>query len=91
MTVHPDSSGEWPAFALVVKGEERGWVPKRYLNRKGEQAIAIRRYDTTTLNPCDGDILTVIEEDLESGWYWCRDELGNLGWFAMSYTSPISD
>ena len=89
LVVQPTESEEWPAFALVVRGEERGWVPKRYLSRREGKATATRTYDTTTLNPSEGEILTVIEEDMESGWLWCRDARGGLGWFALDHVAPF--
>jgi len=86
LTVREETSAEWPAFVLVTnKKNERGWVPGRYLRRQGERAVAIRRYDTTTLDPPEGEVLTVIEEDAESGWMWCRDKKGNTGWFANDH------
>jgi uncharacterized protein YgiM (DUF1202 family) len=45
--------------------------------------IVIKGYDTETLNPSEGEILTILEEDRESGWVWCRDEKGRKGWFAI--------
>jgi hypothetical protein len=84
-------SATWPAFVLVMKGDgERGWVPERYLRRNGRDAVAARRYDTTTLNPARDEILTVIESDVESGWLWCRDERGHVGWFAINRLTPES-
>jgi uncharacterized protein YgiM (DUF1202 family) len=86
LTVEDDPSNEWPAFVLVTsKKGEKGWVPKRYLRRHGKKAIAIGQYNTTTLDPSEGEALTVIEEDTESGWVWCRDKAGNLGWFAIDH------
>jgi uncharacterized protein YgiM (DUF1202 family) len=86
VTVEDDTSAEWPAFVLVTdKRGGRGWVPERYLRREGKRAVATRRYDTTTLDPSEGEMLTVIEEDLESGWVWCRDAKGKTGWFAMDH------
>jgi uncharacterized protein YgiM (DUF1202 family) len=86
LTVEVDTSAEWPAFVLVTNKEgKRGWVPERYLRRQGEKTVAIRRYDTTTLDPSEGEILKVIEEDLECGWVWCRDKKGNTGWFAINH------
>jgi len=90
LMVEPDVSKEWPAFVLVVKGKERGWVPERYLSRRGNMATAVRRYDTTTLSPREGEILTVLEEDLESGWLWCGDEHGSVGWFPIDHIAPPS-
>ena len=86
LTVEDDVSEEWPAFVLVTnKKGDRGWVPERYLRRRGKTAIATTGYDTTTLDPSEGEVLTVIEEDKESGWMWCRDNTGNLGWFAIDH------
>jgi uncharacterized protein YgiM (DUF1202 family) len=82
-------SGTWPAFALVVNSsKECGWVPGRYLQRQGREAVALRRYDTTTLNPAANETLTVIEADVESGWLWCRDKRGKTGWFAINRLTP---
>lgn len=84
LEVAEEKSDRWPAFVLVINGKGgRGWVPARYLKPDGERAVATRGYDTTTLNPSEGDLLTVLDEDAESGWLWCRDKDGALGWFAM--------
>ena len=86
-----DSGSEWPAFALVeTEGGERGWVPKRYLRREGSRAVALRRYDTATLVPAVGEVLTVLEEDQESGWVWCRDRDGKVGWFAIDHIAETT-
>jgi len=90
LSVQPDPSGAWPAFVLVVNERgERGWVPRRHLRLLGAKAVATTYYDTRTLNPPVGELLAVIEEDLESGWLWCRDERGNLGWFAISHLESV--
>jgi uncharacterized protein YgiM (DUF1202 family) len=89
--VEDEISQEWPAFVLVKNGRgERGWVPERYLRREGKSAVAIRRYDTTTLNPAVGEFLTVLEEDSESGWLWCHDRKGRIGWFALDHLTPVN-
>jgi uncharacterized protein YgiM (DUF1202 family) len=92
VTVVDAPSGAWPAFVLVTSGNgEKGWVPERYLERDGSAAKAARRYDTTTLDPGEGEVLTVVEEDLESGWLWCTDRSGRSGWFAIDHlTEPYS-
>lgn len=90
--VEDEESKRWPAFALVVNGHgDRGWVPKRYLKRQGEKAVAIKRYDTTTLSPSREEVLTVLEKDIESGWLWCRDKEGREGWFPMDSVSPLKE
>lgn len=82
-------SGSWPAFVLVQKSPtESGWVPRRYLERRGRAAVALQHYDTTTLNPAANEVLTVIEADVESGWLWCRDRTGRKGWFAINRLAP---
>ena len=67
---------------------DRGWVPARYLHRSGPSAVALRRYDTTTLTPSQNAVLTLIEADAESGWLWCRDEEGDEGWFPTNRLEP---
>ena len=90
--VETEKSERWPAFVLVVNRDGgRGWVPERYLKRQGGRAVAIKRYDTTTLNPPQGEVLIVLEEDRESGWLWCRDANGREGWFAMDSVAPLGD
>jgi uncharacterized protein YgiM (DUF1202 family) len=87
--VENEKSQRWPAFALVTnENGERGWVPERFLRREGEKNIAIREYDTTTLDPSKGHVLMVLEEDNESGWLWCRDESGKTGWFPIDSITP---
>jgi hypothetical protein len=77
---------DWPAFVFVESpAGERGWVPERYLRRTGERGVVLRRYDTTQLDPSPGDLLDVLETDLESGWYWCRDSKGAEGWFPINH------
>lgn len=84
-------SGTWPAFVLVRKGaHEQGWVPSRYVRAEGREGVATTHYDTTTLVPDRGELLTVIVPDLESGWLWCRDAHGNEGWFPVNRVSPES-
>lgn len=91
LTVEDETSEEWPAFVLVTnENGERGWVPERCLRRQGTSAVALSRYDTTTLNPLVGEFLTVLEEDIESGWLWCRDRKGMVGWFAFDHLTPTT-
>jgi uncharacterized protein YgiM (DUF1202 family) len=88
--VETEKSERWPAFVLVVNERgSRGWVPTRYLKRKGKKAVATRSYDTTTLDPVKGEVLTVLEEDIESGWLWCQDATGKKGWFAIDSIAPV--
>lgn len=89
LQVSPEESATWPAFALVINDRgERGWVPKRCLQRDGTHAVATRRYDTTTLDPVPGEILRVLEVDREGGWVWCQDANGRMGWFPLRSVEP---
>lgn len=84
------SSTAWPAFVRVTNGEGRaGWVPRRLLRGSGEERTVVRPYDTTTLDPALGEELEVVETDLESGWLWCRDPRGRVGWFPVSHLAPV--
>ena len=41
-------------------------------------------YDTTELPAQPGDVLDVLEEDVQSGWLWCRNREGREGWVPVS-------
>jgi hypothetical protein len=45
--------------------------------------VAVTQYDTTELAVDAGDILTVIDRDDESGWWWCEAEPGSVGWIPV--------
>lgn len=84
------SSTAWPAFVLVANdGGENGWVPRRFLEGDGAERIVIEAYDTTTLDPQLGEVLELLEADPESGWLWCRDPRGAIGWFPISYVTAL--
>lgn len=78
--------GGWPPFVEVLTPEgKRGFVPRRHLRIEGTKAVAAAPYDTATLDPQAGEVLTVLAEDVESGWFWCRDSEGKVGWFAIDH------
>jgi len=84
VSVLPEESIRWPAYFLVSNARGwRGWVPKRFLRREGDHAVATHHYDTVSLTPTVGEILRVIETDLEGGWLWCSDSRGRIGWFPI--------
>lgn len=91
VTVSTEESKTWPAFALVTNDRgERGWVPKRCLRQDGDRALVTHDYDTTTLDPAPGEILELIEADLEGGWLRCRDPHGRIGWFPVTMVETIA-
>jgi SH3-like domain-containing protein len=70
----------WPAFVYVTAAHGDGWVPARYLDGGSGPATVLAPYDTTELPTEQGEILTVITRDDESGWLWLRDADGRQGW-----------
>jgi hypothetical protein len=90
VTVLPGDSVTWPAYALVANARgERGWVPKRFLRQDGEQVVTTHHFDTVTLTPAAGDILRLIESDLEGGWLWCSDSRNRVGWYPVTMVEPV--
>ena len=80
----------WPKFLLVDNGSGgRGWVPERCLRLAEGGAIVTLPYDTTSLDPAPGELLEVLDDDRESGWYWCRDARGSLGWFPIDHVEDV--
>jgi hypothetical protein len=75
-----ERDGEWPAFVFVTAPKGSGWIPERHLDRQGASAVVIQRYDTTELPTEENEELEVLQEDLASGWLWCRAESGREGW-----------
>jgi hypothetical protein len=85
-----ERSDEWPAFVLVrTPGGEVGWVPERYLGPERPQTRVRRAYDTTSLEPTVGETLTVLSSDTESGWLWCRDADGRVGWYPIDFVDQF--
>lgn len=74
----------WPQFAFVTAEHGTGWVPARHFSRPEGAAQVVTAYDTTELPTAAGDLLDVLAEDVESGWYWCRDATGREGWVPIS-------
>lgn len=75
-----DRDSDWPAFVFVTTEAGSGWVPERHLDRHGASAVVTEAYDTTELPTDEGQELTVLREDLASGWLWCRAQDGRVGW-----------
>lgn len=59
-----------------------GWIPDSYLELEGEYGTAKRDYSAWEMTVAVGDRLTLLEE--AAGWYWARNEAGELGWVPMS-------
>jgi SH3-like domain-containing protein len=85
-----ERSDEWPAFLLVRTSRGGvGWVPERHLGPERPRTRVRRGYDTSSLDPAVGETLTVLATDRASGWAWCRDADGRLGWFPVEFTDDL--
>ena len=80
---------EWPAFAFVTAAAGSGWVPARYLSAASGPATVLRAYDTTELPTAAGDVLSVVEHDVEGEWTWCRAADGREGWVPDRKLAPL--
>lgn len=74
-----EKRSEWNGW-LWCKDEngKTGWVPENYIKRKGDMGKLLVNYDATELTVEKGEELEIIKE--ESGWLWCKNKNGNLGW-----------
>ncbi|TPG05097.1 hypothetical protein EAH85_14090 [Curtobacterium flaccumfaciens] len=71
---------EWPAFVFVTASHGTGWVPARHINIDDSVGVVCVRYDTAELPAKSGEHVAVLDDDLESGWSWCRNAAGREGW-----------
>lgn len=60
------------------KNGKTGWVPKSYLQIKGNSGKLLFDYDATELSVKRGEELRILKE--ESGWLWCQNRKGDYGW-----------
>lgn len=84
-----ERSDEWPEFVFVTAGNGAGWVPARFLSVASGPAVVMEPYDTTELATEAGQELTVLAEDIQSGWLWCRSGAGREGWVPVSTIRPL--
>ncbi|MEI2776593.1 MAG: SH3 domain-containing protein [Tetrasphaera sp.] len=78
----------WPEFVFVTTAHGSGWVPARHLLGDEGPTEVVAAYDTTELPTEVGQVLEVLDEDLVSGWYWCRAADGREGWVPISTLEP---
>jgi len=64
-------------------------VPSRNLSTDRGPAIVTRGYNTRELASRLGDELIVLERDDESGWLWCRNDMGEEGWIPMKVLDAL--
>lgn len=70
---------EYSEWVWVETSEGRtGWAPEAFIERNGNGGTALRDYDSTELDTCRGETVTVLEET--GGWSLVRNSLGAAGW-----------
>jgi hypothetical protein len=79
-----ERDGTWPEFVFVTAEHGSGWVPARHLSSDSGPVVVTTPYDTTELATRASDVLEVLEEDLQSGWLWCRRHDGQKGWVPIN-------
>jgi hypothetical protein len=77
-----DKESEWSGWIWCTNKQGRnGWVPEKYIERKGDTCNALRDYDAAELSARVGEKLSIIFE--ESGWVWCTRRNGEKGWIPL--------
>jgi D-aminopeptidase len=74
----------WPAFVFVTCDKGEGWIPSRHLTASEGSATVRHAYDTTELPTTRGEELGVLRRDDDSGWLWCRNDVGREGWVPIN-------
>jgi SH3 domain len=86
-----DRDSQWPEFVYVTTTDGSGWVPARHLSAPSGTAVVVTGYDTTELATRTGELLDVLDEDLRSGWLWCRSAAGEQGWVPVNTVADPGD
>jgi hypothetical protein len=72
---------DYPGWVWCTDSRGRsGWVPKSILefSYDGTEARSFEPYDAVELSVSVGEQVNQIQE--ESGWVWCENGEGKLGW-----------
>ena len=77
---------EWGDSQLWVWGvnerQQEGWIPINILEINDDEAITLKDYDATEMTIGIGETVHILEEN--SGWYWCENATGELGWIPVT-------
>lgn len=87
-----DRESEWPGWIWCTNREgESRWVPEAYLQRQGEQHLALCDYDAAELTVQSGQDLVATEE--AGGWHWCTNQEGQSGWVPAEHLicNPVAE
>jgi hypothetical protein len=77
---------EWPGWIWCTAPDgQSGWVPESYVARRGDRARVLRGYDASELSVRAGEEVAAGIE--ESGWIWCTNQEGQVGWVPAKHLS----
>jgi len=77
-----EKESEWDDWAWCTNASSKsGWVPEKYLEIKGGDAVAVCDYDATELTVTVGEELVILHE--ESGWAWAVNQNNQTGWVPL--------
>jgi uncharacterized protein YgiM (DUF1202 family) len=79
-----ERSSQWRELVFVTAERGAGWVPVRSLSGSSGMVTVRSAYDTTELATTAGERLEVIDENVRSGWLWCRAGSGSEGWVPLN-------
>jgi uncharacterized protein YgiM (DUF1202 family) len=78
LTIGEKKSG-WSGWIWCTnRNGKSGWVPEKYVTRKGDTGTVLHDYASTELSVSVGETLIMGQE--ESGWIWCTNQKGQSGW-----------
>jgi len=71
------------------RANKSGWVPKVYVEIKGDQGKMLQDYSAIELTIDVGELLKVHKE--ESSFYWVSDQTGNQGWIPIANVEAMEE
>lgn len=81
-----ETNPDWLGWAFCVDARGiKGWVSQKYLDVRGEEAIATGDYEATELAVTAGERVESAKD--EFGWAWVRNASGREGWVPLKVLS----
>jgi hypothetical protein len=86
--VMDEKESEWSGWIWCTNQDGKSrWVPEKYVERRGDIAIALYDYEATELSVSVGEELSMGKE--ESGWIWCTNQEGQSGWVPADHVEKL--
>jgi hypothetical protein len=80
---------DWPNWVWGEgQNKNKAWIPKQYLNIKGNVGILNTDYDAKELSIEIGETLTV--HTILNGFGFARNAKGDTGWTPLKCLSPVN-